>query len=131
MNLPLVPDVVKLLRLRQLAEEKPLTLVECNQLKASGDIREFMNYYTVYLPVAYKVTFTIEQQPAGWVRTLVVSQAVPQKVPEYELVKPILQNLGFQGNPDELHLRRVKKDSMIVICEIIKKPAELAEYSEN
>lgn len=63
------------------------------EMAPAGD----MDGFSAFLPVGYKVVYTIEQQPAGKVRHLSVSVDTPGKYATPESIQVIMDEIGFQN----------------------------------
>ncbi len=96
--LVLGPEEIQALKsLREYAESNPMNMDDLldiiNGDPAAGDFDEF----TRYIPVGFKVVYSIEQQLPGDIRHLSVS--CEKQAPPPEAVEVIKEHLGFINNP--------------------------------
>lgn len=98
MRILIIDDATKkeIKRVVDFAEANPYSLddlfdIKNKQKKCAGDSKD----YTAYIPVGYKMVFSIEHQPKGAVRHLSVSVDKKGKMPNPEAVKEIMKEVGF------------------------------------
>jgi hypothetical protein len=69
----------------------------CKTPEGLAQHKRNLDAYTVFIPTAFLVTFTIEEQPMGQVRHLSMSSKVPGRSPNPFGVWMVAQELGFWG----------------------------------
>ena len=84
-------------RVRRHAEAHPFSRADLQRLiKTSVRIGNDPNF-TCTLPVGFRVTFTIEEQPAGLCRHISVSVDTDGRWPSEAAVEMIMQEFGYRG----------------------------------
>lgn len=96
---PLVIDKKARARIKKVirfAEENKITAQEISSRMESeipiGDHPD----YTCEIPFGFRVCFSIEQHPSGWMRHISVSVAEPGRVPSFDGVNLLLEEFGFR-----------------------------------
>jgi len=61
--------------------------------------------YVCYIPVGFRVAYSIEEQPCGWCRHMSVSVSTKDRVPSIPAVEMLMKEFGFEGTiNDQLHV---------------------------
>jgi len=75
--------------------------------------------YVCYLPVGFRVVYSIEEHPLGWCRHLSVSVDTVGKMPSIPAVEMIMREFGFTGTiNDQLNVWVEKERAINVLQKI-------------
>jgi hypothetical protein len=98
-------ELAALAALRERAAARPVDMRRLIRViktrRGKGDHCAQMNAQTVYLPLGFSVTFSIETgHPIGSCRHMSMSSGKPGRVPSPEAVMMVAEPLGFVGGLD-------------------------------
>ena len=96
MGIPLVIDEEKLVDLKAFAQSHPIPLPAMKQIVAGeAPIVGDRDGYSIDFDFGYRLVFSIEEHPCGWMRHMSMSQAWPGRNPNQVAIKLICAALGF------------------------------------
>lgn len=93
-----IDDTVKatIAKLVKFADERRMSFKEVYRRTQRNDPPGNDPNYCCFIPMGFKVVFTIEEQPAGWARHFSISSQNHQRTPNPEGVNMLLPLFGFR-----------------------------------
>lgn len=89
-------------KLAQFAEDNPFdvraALEMCKTPEGTEAHKKRLQPYTVFIPTAFLVTFTVEEQPFGLCRHMSMSSKVSGRIPHPAGLWMVAKELGFWGS---------------------------------
>ncbi len=114
MAVPLVIDEAareRIAAVREFAEDNFIDEQQMRRLMETGEAIGDLDGYSVNLDFGFRVVYTIERHPGGWMKHLSMSLNVPNRGPSPPAVDMVLEEFGFQGRVTD------KSHDMVVYLE--------------
>jgi hypothetical protein len=123
MAVPLVIDEVarqRIAEVKKFADENFIDESQMQSIIASGWAPGDIDGYSVNLQFGFRVVYTIEKHPGGWMRHLSMSLAIPDRGPSPYAVDMVLEEFGFRGRVTDNKSKMavyMEQDSIVNVIE--------------